>query len=146
MLLYDRIGQAVSAARRSGRCFAVLEVDLDGFKNVNDSFGHGFGDVVLQRTAARLTDAMRESDTIARLGGDEFLVLMVDVDVDAARRKAAQLREALGQVIELGGNAVTVGASVGMAMYPEDGLDVHSLLSTADRAMYRAKARGIGAG
>jgi diguanylate cyclase (GGDEF)-like protein len=146
VLLYDRIGQAVSAARRSGRSFAVLEVDLDGFKNVNDSFGHGFGDVVLQWTAMRLTDAMRESDTIARLGGDEFLVLMVDVDVDAARRKAAQLREALGQVIELGGNAVTVGASVGMAMYPEDGLDVHSLLSTADGAMYRAKACGNGAG
>jgi diguanylate cyclase (GGDEF)-like protein len=89
---------------------------------------------------------MRESDTIARLGGDEFLVLMVDVDVDAARRKAAQLREALGQVIEMRGNAVTVGASIGLSMYPEDGLDVHSLLSTADAAMYRAKERGSGAG
>ena len=71
---------------------------------------------------------------------------MVDVDVDAARRKAGQLREALGQVIEMRGNAVTVGASIGVSMYPADGLDVHSLLSTADGAMYRAKERDNGAG
>jgi diguanylate cyclase (GGDEF)-like protein len=89
---------------------------------------------------------MRESDTVARLGGDEFLVLMVDVEVGPARRKAAQLRETLGQLIETGGNAVTVGASIGVAMYPEDGLDVHSLVSAADGAMYRAKARGNSAG
>lgn len=146
VLLYDRIGQAVSTARRTGRTFAVLEVDLDGFKNVNDSFGHSFGDVVLQQTGIRLTVAMRESDTVARLGGDEFLVLMVDVEVGPARRKAAQLRETLGQLIETGGNAVTVGASIGVAMYPEDGLDVHSLVIAADSAMYRAKARGNSAG
>ena len=142
VLLYDRIGQAVSAPRRTGRTFAVLEVDLDGFKNVNDSFGHSFGDVVLQQTGTRLTDAMRESDTVARLGGDEFLVLMVDVEVGAARRKAARLRDALAWQIDVGGNVVTVGASIGLAMYPEDGLDVHSLVSAADGAMYRAKARG----
>jgi diguanylate cyclase (GGDEF)-like protein len=145
VLLYDRIGQAVSAAKRSRRTFAVLEIDLDGFKNVNDSFGHGVGDIVLQQTAVRLTDAVRETDTVARVGGDEFLLLMVDLSLEAAQRKVAQLAEVVGQVIERGGNVVAVGASVGLAMYPSDGLDVHTLLSAADQAMYRSKARGSGA-
>jgi diguanylate cyclase (GGDEF)-like protein len=145
VLLYDRIGQAVSASKRSRKPFAVLEIDLDGFKNVNDSFGHGVRDIVLQQTAVLLTDAVRETDTVARVGGDEFLLLMVDVSLEAAQRKAVQLSQIVGQVIERAGNVVTVGASIGLAMYPDDGLDVHALLSAADQAMYRSKARGSGA-
>ncbi len=144
VLLYDRIGQAVSAAKRSRKPFAVLEIDLDGFKNINDSFGHGAGDVVLQETASRLTRSVRETDTVARLGGDEFLLLMVDVSLETAQRKLAQLEAGLRQVFERGEHLVTVGASIGLAMSPDDGLDVHALLSAADQAMYRSKARGGG--
>jgi diguanylate cyclase (GGDEF)-like protein len=146
VLFYDRIGQAVAAAKRSRKPFAVLEIDLDGFKNVNDSFGHSVGDDVLQETAARLTNAVRETDTVARVGGDEFLLLMVDVGFEAAQRKAAQLEKGLGQVLERGGRTVTVGASIGLAMYPDDGIDVNSLLSAADQAMYRSKAHRSSAG
>ncbi|HEY7928037.1 MAG TPA: GGDEF domain-containing protein [Candidatus Dormibacteraeota bacterium] len=141
LLLYDRINQAVFAAKRSQTIFALLAIDLDGFKEVNDSLGHRSGDVVLQTIGARLVESVRESDTVARLGGDEFLVLLPGVGGEQAQRMAAQVQNVLQGAIDVDGNAVTVGASVGVSNYPGDGLDVHTLLSAADQAMYTAKRR-----
>ncbi|HEX4578815.1 MAG TPA: GGDEF domain-containing protein [Candidatus Dormibacteraeota bacterium] len=141
VLLYDRIDQAAFAAKRNRTTFALLAIDLDGFKNVNDRLGHRCGDVVLQATAARLVESVRESDTVARLGGDEFLVLLPGVDHEPAQRMAAKLQRVLQLAIDVEGNAVTVGASLGVSTYPADGQDVHTLLSAADKAMYTAKRR-----
>lgn len=141
VLLHDRINQAVLAAKRSGTTFALLAIDLDGFKDVNDSLGHRCGDAVLQTTSSRLVQSIRESDTVARMGGDEFLVLLPGVGAPAAQTMATVLRDALQRPIEVEGTTVTVGASVGVSVYPTDGADVTTLLSAADQAMYRAKGR-----
>lgn len=141
VLLYDRINQAVLAAKRGRTTFALLAIDLDGFKNVNDSLGHRCGDVVLQTTSSRLVQSVRESDTVARMGGDEFLVLLPGVGAQAAQTMAIVLRDALQRAMEVEGKAVTVGASVGVSLYPRDGVDVTTLVSAADQAMYRAKGR-----
>ncbi len=139
VLLYDRIRQAVLASKRSGRSFAILAIDLDGFKGVNDSLGHDGGDVVLQQVADRLVKSVRESDTVARQGGDEFTVLLSGMGIDTASHVARQLEVRLSQVLAFDGKAVSVGASIGVAMYPHDGADVHTLLRFADHAMYRRK-------
>ena len=141
VLLYDRIDQAAHVAKRGRTTFALLAIDLDGFKDVNDSVGHRCGDVVLQTTSSRLLQSVRESDTVARMGGDEFLVLLPGVGAQAAQAIATVLRDALQRPIEVEGNVVTVGASVGLAVYPTDGADVATLVSAADQAMYRAKGR-----
>jgi diguanylate cyclase (GGDEF)-like protein len=141
VLLYDRINQAVLAAKRGRTTFALLAIDLDGFKDVNDSLGHRCGDVVLQTTSSRLVQSVRESDTVARMGGDEFLVLLPGVGPQAAQTMATVLRDALQRAMEIEGKTVTVGASVGVSVYPRDGVDVTTLLSAADQAMYRAKGR-----
>ena len=141
VLLFDRISQAVLAAKRGRTTFALLAIDLDGFKDVNDTLGHRGGDVVLQATSRRLAQSVRESDTVARMGGDEFVVLLPGVGAQAAKTMATVLRDALQQAIEVEGEVVTVGASVGVSVYPTDGVDVTTLLSAADQAMYRAKGR-----
>jgi diguanylate cyclase (GGDEF)-like protein len=139
VLLYDRVIQAVLASRRNAATFAILAIDLDGFKAVNDSLGHDGGDIVLQHIADRLVSSVRESDTVARQGGDEFTVLVAGIAVDRAHDIAHKLEERLRQVLCFGGVCVSVGATVGVATYPSDGEDVHTLLSAADRAMYRRK-------
>jgi diguanylate cyclase (GGDEF)-like protein len=139
VLLYDRIAQAVLASQRYARPFAILAIDLDGFKAVNDSLGHDGGDVVLQQVADRLVKSVRESDTVARQGGDEFTVLVAGVSVDTATDIARKLEVRLCQVLAFDGKAVSVGATIGVATYPNDGDDVHSLLRSADHAMYRRK-------
>lgn len=141
VLLFDRINQAVFAAKRGGTTFALLAIDLDGFKDVNDTLGHRGGDVVLQTTSSRLVQSVRESDTVARMGGDEFVVLLPGVGVQAAQTMATVLRDALQRAIEVEGEVVTVGASVGVSVCPMDGVDVATLVSAADQAMYRAKGR-----
>lgn len=141
VLLFDRISQAVFAAKRGRTTFALLAIDLDGFKDVNDTLGHRGGDVVLQVTSNRLVQSVRESDTVARMGGDEFVVLLPGVSAQAAQTMATVLRDALRRPIEVEGKVVTVGASVGVSVYPTDGVDVTTLLSAADQAMYRAKGR-----
>jgi diguanylate cyclase (GGDEF)-like protein len=115
------------------------EIDLDGFKAVNDSLGHDGGDIVLQHIADRLVSSVRESDTVARQGGDEFTVLLAGMAAGSAHDIAHKLEERLRQVLCFGGVCVSVGATVGVATYPSDGEDVHALLSAADRAMYRRK-------
>jgi diguanylate cyclase (GGDEF)-like protein len=139
VLLYDRINQAVLTTRRNAGTFAILAIDLDGFKAVNDSLGHDGGDIVLQHVADRLVHAVRESDTVARHGGDEFTVLLAGMALASAAATAQKLEALLSQVLCFGGEGISVGATIGVATCPSDGDDVHALLSAADRAMYRRK-------
>lgn len=140
VLLHDRLQQAINSARRQGRLIALLLLDLDQFKSVNDVFGHECGDQVLQQVARRLESALRSSDTVARLGGDEFAIVLPDAaDRPSAVATATKIVSTLGEKIELGDRAVTVGGSVGVAYYPDHGTDSDSLLAAADLAMYRAK-------
>jgi len=144
VLLYDRINQAVLVSKRNAGTFAILMIDLDGFKAINDSLGHDGGDIVLQQVAARLMKSVRESDTVARQGGDEFTVLLAGMTVDAASAIARKLEGGIRQSLEFDGESVSVGATIGVATYPDDGDNVHTLLRAADHAMYRSKReRGV---
>jgi diguanylate cyclase (GGDEF)-like protein len=139
VLLYDRINQAVLVAKREGTTFALLAIDLDGFKAVNDALGHAGGDVVLQQISARLVEAVRESDTVARWGGDEFTILLAGATDDAASVVARTLRRAIRAPVDVNGYPAVVGATIGVATYPDAGRDLQTLLNAADRAMYRGK-------
>jgi diguanylate cyclase (GGDEF)-like protein/PAS domain S-box-containing protein len=142
-LFCDRVGQAISLARRHRGQAAVLFLDLDGFKQINDSLGHEAGDKLLQSVAKRLLACVRDPDTVSRYGGDEFAVLLQDVhrhqDVLAT---AGRVLRALGEVHSVDGHQVHVTASIGMSVYPDDGLDAETLIRNADAAMYRAKKNG----
>jgi diguanylate cyclase (GGDEF)-like protein len=145
MLLTDRLHQAVLTAQREGRRLALLLLDLNGFKDVNDTFGHHLGDVLLQEVGARIQDQLRESDTVARLGGDEFAVVLPTTDdeqgaVNAARRILKSLEEPF--VLE--DRRLHVGGSIGIALTPEHGHDPATLLRRADIAMYVAKRTRTG--
>lgn len=143
MLLEDRLAHAVDNARRSGAGLAVLLVDLNRFKSINDAFGHATGDEVLRCAAARLGRQIRRSDTLARLGGDEFALVLTNLqrDMDAAR-VAQKLIDSLARPITVGNEHFDVGASIGIASFPRDGSDAGTLLENADRAMYHAKRSG----
>ena len=140
---FERLNHALAAARRHDRAVALLFVDLDRFKDVNDAFGHVSGDEVLKVMGRRLTTAIRGTDTVARLGGDEFIVLAEDVanQVDV-NEFGLRLLEALSEPFMLHGQECRVGASIGVAMFPNDGEDAAILLKNADVAMYRAKESG----
>ncbi|WP_291995497.1 EAL domain-containing protein [Candidatus Accumulibacter sp. ACC003] len=142
-LLADRLQQALTHARRAGRLVAVMLLDLDRFKVINDSLGHGTGDALLQVVAQRLTACVRAGDTVARLGGDEFVVVMGDVasenDIAPLARKVL---DAIAKDITVGGHDVVATASVGIAVSPRDGEQMEILLKNADGAMYRAKDLG----
>ncbi len=139
----NQLAQTISQSQRDGRQFALLFVDLDRFKNVNDTLGHAIGDQLLVEAARRLTRCLRESDTVARFGGDEFTVILRNID-DAmnAALCAETLIGALTESFELAEQVVHTGASIGATLYPADGTDAQTLLRNADMAMYRAKARG----
>jgi diguanylate cyclase (GGDEF)-like protein len=140
--LFERLQQEVALSQRYDRQFAVHFLDLDGFKAVNDSFGHAVGDDVLREVARRLSDAVRESDTVARLGGDEFVVLQPEVeDPKAPERLAARLRDALKTPFPHGGEMFSIGTSIGTSRFPSDGSEIHALIDRADEALYRQKAR-----
>ena len=141
-LLADRVQQALAASRRDGQPLGLLLMDLDRFKEVNDTFGHHHGDLVLQEIGRRLQASLRESDTIARLGGDEFAVLLPQTDAAGAVKAAGGLLEILAQPLLLEGRAFEVGASVGIALYPDHGDDAATLLRRADVAMYASKRAG----
>ena len=135
--------QALAHCARSARRLAVLFIDLDHFKPVNDTLGHHLGDLLLATVAERLRASVRKSDVVARLAGDEFTVIQTDiVDVRPARALARTLVRALGRPFMLKGREVRVGASVGISIYPEDGTSPEELLQRADLAMYRAKEQG----
>jgi diguanylate cyclase (GGDEF)-like protein len=134
---------AIEAARRYQRRFAVLFIDLDRFKVINDSLGHDAGDVLLVEIASRLRGALRSSDVVARLGGDEFVVILEEAfERDDVERVARNLLAELGQPLQLGGHECHTTASIGIAMYPSDGSDVQTLTKNADMAMYLAKEDG----
>ena len=142
-LFMDRLSQALATARRSGRDVAVLFVDLDGFKSVNDSFGHEAGDRLLKEAARRLLASVRETDTVARHGGDEFTVVLTDVaDSNAVTTVARKMIEALAQPFKLQNDEARIGASVGIALSSANGDNPEVLLERADAAMYVAKEDG----
>ena len=140
--LLDHFDQAVAGARRHGSRMALLFVDLDRFKPLNDAWGHAFGDQVLQQVAQRLQATVREGDTVSRHGGDEFVVLLPEItQADDAQAVADKLAHALARPMPLDGHVITLSASIGVAHYPADGLDLDSLVSHADEAMYTEKRR-----
>lgn len=139
-LLYDRLATALERARRQDQILAVLYIDLDGLKQVNDALGHAWGDELLRVMADRLARNLRSVDTVARLGGDEFAVLLEGIVTrDSAAQVAAKIREILVQPVELAGREFRTGASIGLALYPEHGQDERGLLLHADNAMYAEK-------
>ena len=143
LLFSDRLGQAISLARRHGGQAAVLFLDLDGFKKVNDSLGHAAGDKLLQSVAKRLLSCLRAPDTVSRHGGDEFALLLQDVHrPEDAAATARRVLRALDEVHSVDGHQLHVTASIGMSVYPGDGMDVETLIKNADTAMYQAKKNG----
>ena len=142
-LLNDRVSQALAQARRTDQHVAILFLDLDGFKFVNDSYGHAFGDALLRTIAARLEVVVRESDTIARLGGDEFVILLPSLaHSEDAVHVASKVLDAFKVKISQDGRDLHLGASIGISVFPQDGDSCDLLLQHADLAMYRAKSNG----
>lgn len=142
-LFRDRLTMAMRQARRSGGLVAVMFVDLDGFKAVNDTYGHEAGDAVLREVACRLGRAVRDTDTVARAGGDEFLISVAELrSAGNAAAVAAKALESLIVPINYGDRQVQVGASIGIALFPDDGADVEGLIKRADEAMYEVKRSG----
>ena len=142
-LLTDRLEQALIYAQRAHRVAAVLMLDLDRFKTINDSLGHSHGDVLLQAMAVRLQSCVRQGDTVARLGGDEFVVVLADMaDVSDTLPVAQKILACLALPVQVGGQELTASASLGISAYPRDGQTADALLMNADTAMYRAKEQG----
>ena len=142
-LMLDRVETAIAQARRHGKQVAVLFIDLDGFKQVNDTLGHAAGDEALRRVALRLAASVRETDTVSRFGGDEFLVLLAEVsDATDVARVTAKMLAALAKPGLDGTDAAAHPASIGIALYPGDADDARALIARADAAMYRAKRHG----
>jgi len=142
-LLADRVGQAIAYAARHRRSVALLFIDLDHFKRINDSLGHPVGDTVLKEVAARMAERVRERDTLARLGGDEFVAVLTDLssagDIPLA---ASKILRAIERPIVTDGREMDIAASIGISVYPDDGENYETLLRNADAAMYRAKEAG----
>jgi diguanylate cyclase (GGDEF)-like protein/PAS domain S-box-containing protein len=142
-LLNDRVSQAILTATRYMNKVAVLFLDLDGFKHINDSLGHSIGDRVLQSVAKRLVDSVRGSDTVSRQGGDEFVVLLSEVaHSEGVAIAARRLLQVAAEPHSIGQHELYVTACIGVSVYPEDGMDVETLIKNADTAMYQAKENG----
>ena len=139
-LFYDRLEQTILRARRNKNLFAVLYIDLDGFKSINDRYGHDAGDQVLKQVAVRLSSSLRDSDTVARIGGDEFTIILETIKKpEEALLIAQHLREAIELKFEFLANRMEVTVSIGISLFPTHGMDSTTLLKTADQAMYEAK-------
>lgn len=142
-LFDDRVRSAIARADREQGQFALLYLDLDKFKQVNDRHGHQVGDELLQHTAQRIVESLRHSDTVARFGGDEFVILLEQVDgEDTALALAEKVRSALASPLPLAEHLLQVLPSIGVALYPLHSLDIKALLLLADNAMYQAKSSG----
>jgi diguanylate cyclase (GGDEF)-like protein/PAS domain S-box-containing protein len=146
LLFADRLGQMIARAQRYKQIVGVMHVDLDRFKEINDTFGHETGDLVLKTAARRLARSVRRSDTVSRIGGDEFAVILADVkrpeDMEVVERR---ILESFREPVPVGARTLQVGLSIGVTLYPQDGEDPDTLLRGADAAMYAAKAGGGGA-
>ena len=143
MLLNDRVNQAIALAPRHRKKVAVLFLDLDGFKHINDSLGHPIGDKLLQSIAKRLVDCVRGSDTVSRQGGDEFVVLLSEVEQsEDAAITARRMLQAVAEPHSIDQHDLHVTTSIGVSVYPDDGLDAETLIKNADTAMYQAKENG----
>jgi diguanylate cyclase (GGDEF)-like protein len=146
LFLFVRLGQAMAQARRSNDFLAICYLDLDGFKAINDQFGHAAGDSLLQEVASRIQAVVRGNDTVARMGGDEFAILLGDIkQPDDCSSLLERLLAAIQVPVALDtGDAVTVTASIGVTLFPTDDGEPDALLHHADLAMYQAKERGKG--
>ncbi len=143
LLLYDRLAQELARARRHSRKIALLNIDLDRFKRVNDTLGHSIGDRLLKAVGVRLKTILRESDTLARIGGDEFMIVLSDIkQEDDVSRIAESILQVLRKPFDMESFKIPVSASIGVAYYPSDGDDSEALMKAADLAMYEAKSRG----
>jgi diguanylate cyclase (GGDEF)-like protein/PAS domain S-box-containing protein len=143
MLFNDRITLELAHAHRNRQKFAVMMLDLDYFKDINDTLGHGVGDQLLQVVGHRLTGLLRKNDTVARMGGDEFLLLLPDIaQVEAATKIAQKILRAVSKPFMIDGNKLQITTSIGIATYPKDGKNGDTLMTHADNAMYRAKKEG----
>jgi diguanylate cyclase (GGDEF)-like protein len=142
-LLTDRLAQSIALAIRHGKRLAVLYVDLDNFKDINDSFGHSVGDQLLQSAAKRLEQCIRYSDTVSRQGGDEFVVLLSEVEsAQDAACVSEKLIKAMAKPHLFGGHELNVTLSIGISLFPDHAGDAETLLTNADTAMYHAKRVG----
>jgi diguanylate cyclase (GGDEF)-like protein len=143
LMFHERLRTTLASARSGGQGFALLYLDLDTFKSVNDTRGHEIGDKLLVAVAQRLRDSVREGDTVARMGGDEFAIVQPSgSQPSAATALAERLLETIGRPIDVGGERLSIGVSIGIALYPQDGEGADSLLRNADAALYRAKQAG----
>ncbi|HWU77603.1 MAG TPA: GGDEF domain-containing protein [Rhodanobacter sp.] len=144
-LLLDRFTQAIAMAKRSEHRVAILFIDLDDFKQINDKLGHAIGDKVLQLVAQCLSSSVRDADTVSRHGGDEFLILLPDLsDPSDAVPFAEKVITALANPMRLGNHVLQLAASIGISIYPDDGAEADTLIHHADVAMYKAKNRRSG--
>jgi diguanylate cyclase (GGDEF)-like protein/PAS domain S-box-containing protein len=142
-LCKDRLDHSLAEARRTGQMSAVMFLDLDGFKEINDEHGHELGDLVLQATALRIKAEIRETDTVARIGGDEFIIILSSLpEVVVAERIASGLIEQIVQPIRVEKAEVVVSASIGISIYPDNGTTAEELIRSADKAMYQIKRQG----
>jgi diguanylate cyclase (GGDEF)-like protein len=142
-LFHDRLKTAIALACRNRTQLSILYLDLDTFKQVNDTLGHASGDLLLQHVARRLKQCVRKSDTVGRFGGDEFLVLLNSTELpEHALLVAEKIRSSLGQPFDLAGHRLSVSPSIGIAIYPGHGDDHEQLIRRADEAMYGAKRGG----
>ncbi len=142
-LVFDRLQQSIVQARRTHQKVAVMFLDLDNFKNINNTLGHDIGDQILVQTAQRLSGCLRQSDTVARLGGDEFLIILTNLnDYCQAERVSLKILSALESPFQLGEEEIFVSTSIGITLYPDDGAEIDILLRNADTAMYRVKRDG----
>jgi diguanylate cyclase (GGDEF)-like protein/PAS domain S-box-containing protein len=142
-LLHDRLDQVLAQAERNGHRVAVLFLDLDRFKAINDTLGHDVGDELLKSVASRLQQVIRAADTVSRLGGDEFVIVLPDINaVEDAQRVGEKVVEVLGPPVSIHGHELRATPSIGISLFPDDGADAYTLMKNADTAMYHAKAEG----
>ena len=143
ILIDDRLKQALAQARRENNFLALMFLDLDKFKPVNDTLGHDIGDMLLKQVAKRLQLSVRATDTVARIGGDEFIVLLPTIEETTdAVIVAEKILEALNQPFEIAGHTLNISSSIGIALFPQHASDDHGLLVNADTAMYYSKSAG----
>lgn len=142
-LFHDRLAQEIKRAKRSNLKLALIFLDLDYFKEINDTLGHDKGDILLKEAAHRLRASVRAADTVARLGGDEFILILSELDdIESVERVVQDLLQKMSQPFQLNNEVAYVSASIGITFFPEDGIEAHDLLKQADQAMYNAKNQG----